>query len=166
MKTQEEYAHEIDEIVRRDVESCQSDWFKIDKEIFMQPKNKNKIFILGTRKTGCDLIILGGTNCDEGSMDWLFGSLGNENFYVCQPQCGAQMLLPRGADQCPECYGYDTLVWVDEDRQEMDTKHLDCLAPMRKLELQEYLSQDVLAIEHSEYYKQLIGEDEWCEEEI
>ena len=56
--------------------------------------------------------------------------------------------------------------WVDEDRQEMDTKHLDCLAPMRKLELQEYLSQDVLAIEHSEYYKQLIGEDEWCEEEI
>lgn len=222
MKTQEEYAREIDEIVRRDVESCQSDWFKIDKEIFMQPKNKNKIFILGTRKTGCDLIILGGTNCDEGSMDWLFGSLGNENFYVCQPlsfyksqreiqkvnplyafkvatayfreqgmipvfedancrlmkkgvqhgdwvrctQCGAQMLLPRGADQCPECYGYDTLVWVDEDRQEMDTKHLDCLAPMRKLELQEYLSQDVLAIEHSEYYKQLIGEDEWCEEEI
>lgn len=58
---------------------------KRDKEIFMQPKNKNKIFILGTRKTGCDLIILGGTNCDEGSMDWLFGSLGNENFYVCQP---------------------------------------------------------------------------------
>lgn len=71
-----------------------------------------------------------------------------------------------GDEQCPECYGYDTLVWVDEDRQEMDTKHLDCLAPMRKLELQEYLSQDVLAIEHSEYYKQLIGEDEWCEEEI
>lgn len=67
------------------VESRQSDWFKIDKEIFMQPENKNKAFILGTRKTGCDLIILGGTNCDEGSMDWLFGSLGNENFYVCKP---------------------------------------------------------------------------------
>lgn len=71
MKTQEEYALEIDEIVRRDVESRQSDWFKIDKEIFMQPENKNKAFILGTRKTGCDLIILGGTNCDEGGMDWL-----------------------------------------------------------------------------------------------
>lgn len=40
MKTQEEYAREIDEIVRRDVESCQSDWFKIDKEIFMQPKKQ------------------------------------------------------------------------------------------------------------------------------
>lgn len=44
MKTQEEYALEIDEIVRRDVESRQSDWFKIDKEIFMQPENKNKAF--------------------------------------------------------------------------------------------------------------------------
>lgn len=32
MKTQEEYTLEIDEIVRRDVESCQSDWFKIDTE--------------------------------------------------------------------------------------------------------------------------------------
>lgn len=63
----------------------QNDWFRIDREIFMQPENRNKIFILGTRKTGCDLIILGGTNCNEGSMDWLFGSLGNENFYVCQP---------------------------------------------------------------------------------
>lgn len=73
------------EIVLRDVESCQSDWFLIDQEIFMLPENRNKAFILGTRKTGCDLIILGGTNCDEGSMDWLFGSLGNENFYVCQP---------------------------------------------------------------------------------
>lgn len=81
----EEYAREIEGIILRDVESCQGDWFNIDKEIFMQPENENKAFILGTRKTGCDLIILGGTNCDEGSMDWLFGSLGNENFYVCQP---------------------------------------------------------------------------------
>lgn len=76
MKTQEEYALEIDEIVRRDVESRQSDWFKIDKEIFMQPENKNKAFILGARKTGCDLIILGGTNCDEGGMDWLIIQVG------------------------------------------------------------------------------------------
>ena len=77
MKTQEEYAREIDEIVLRDVESCQSDWFKIDKEIFMLPENKNKIFILGTRKTGCDLIMLGGTNCNEITMDRVFGCLGN-----------------------------------------------------------------------------------------
>lgn len=33
MKTQEEYAREIDEIVRRDVESCQIDWFKIDIDV-------------------------------------------------------------------------------------------------------------------------------------
>ncbi len=85
MKTQEEYAREIDEIVRRDVENYQSDWFKIDKEIFMLPENKNKTFILGTRKTGCDLLILGGTNCDEGHLDWIFGCLGNKKFYVCQP---------------------------------------------------------------------------------
>ena len=85
MKTQEEYAREIDEIVRRDVDSCQSDWFDIDKEIFMLPENKDKIFILGTRKTGCDLLILGGTNCNEGTLDRIFGCLGNEKFYVCQP---------------------------------------------------------------------------------
>lgn len=42
MKTQEEYAREIDEIVRRDVENCQSDWFNIEKETFMLPENKNK----------------------------------------------------------------------------------------------------------------------------
>ena len=70
MKTQKEYAYKIGEIVLRDVESCQSDWFLIDQEIFMLPENRNKAFILGTRKTGCDLIILGGTNCDEGSMEW------------------------------------------------------------------------------------------------
>ena len=51
----------------------------------MQPENKNKAFILGTRKTGCDMIVLGGTNCSGSNMDWLFGCLGNENFYVCQP---------------------------------------------------------------------------------
>lgn len=85
MKTQEEYAREIDEIIRRDVENNQTDWFDIDKKIFMLPENKNKVFILGTRKIGCDLIILGGTNCNESSMNWVFGGIGNENFYVCRP---------------------------------------------------------------------------------
>ena len=59
MKTQEEYAREIDEIVRRDVKYNQNDWFNMDKEIFMLPANKNKSFVLGTRETGCDLLILG-----------------------------------------------------------------------------------------------------------
>lgn len=85
MKTQEEYAREIDEIVLRDVENHQTDWFDTDKKIFMLPENKNKTFILGTRKTGCDLLMLGGTNCDESYLDGVFGCLGNEKFYVCQP---------------------------------------------------------------------------------
>lgn len=58
--------------------------------------------------------------------------------------CGAQMLLPCGADKCPECSSEGTLTWVDEDKQEMDAKHLDCLVPIRKLELQEYLSPEIL----------------------
>lgn len=84
MKTQEEYAREIDEIILRDVKSCQSDWFNIDKEIFMLPENKNKPFILGTRKTGCDLLMIGSI-IDELSLDRVFGCLGNERFYFCQP---------------------------------------------------------------------------------
>lgn len=52
-----------------------------------------------------------------------------------------------GADKCPECSSKDTLMWVDKNRQEMDAKHLDCLVPIRKLELQEYLSPDILKME-------------------
>lgn len=62
--------------------------------------------------------------------------------------CGARMLLPCGADKCPECSSEGTLMWVDENRQEMDAKHLDCLVPIRKLELQEYLSPEILKMEH------------------
>lgn len=29
--------------------------------------------------------------------------------------CGAQMLLPCGADKCPECSSEGTLMWIDED---------------------------------------------------
>lgn len=104
MKTQEEYAREIDEIVSRDVESCQSDWFKIDKKTFMLPENKNKIFILGTRKTGCDLLILGGTNCNEGCLDRVFGCLGNEKFYVCQPIAFYQTL--QNIQERPALYAF------------------------------------------------------------
>lgn len=37
-------------------------------------------------------------------------------------QCGAQMLLPCGADKCPECGENGTLRWVDEEKQEIDAK--------------------------------------------
>lgn len=59
--------------------------FLCNEYIVMLPENKNKVFILGTRKTGCDLIVLDGTNCNEDNMDRIFGYLGNKNFYVCQP---------------------------------------------------------------------------------
>lgn len=85
MKTQEEYALEIDRIVLRDVESCRIDWFGVDRRVFMLPENRGKVFILGTRNTGCDLIVLGGTNCNEATLNRVFGCLGNEKFYVCQP---------------------------------------------------------------------------------
>lgn len=77
--------------------------------------------------------------------------------------CGAQMLLPCGADKCPECSSKDTLMWVDENRQEMDAKHLDCLVPIRKLELQEYLSPEILKMEHISGIKVADPEDnyEW-----
>lgn len=47
-----------------------------------------------------------------------------------------------------ECSSEGTLMWVDEDKQEMDAEHLDCLAPICKLELQEYLSPEILKMEH------------------
>lgn len=85
MKTQEEYALEIDRIILRDVESCRSDWFGVDRKVFMLEENRGRAFILGTRNTGCDLIILGGTNCNETVLNRVFGCLGNEKFYVCRP---------------------------------------------------------------------------------
>lgn len=86
MKTQEEYAFDIDDIVRRDVGQCRDDWFKIDRGIFMDPKNSNKPFILATRETGCDLLVIGGTNCHEEALCSVFGYCRrNKKFYLCQP---------------------------------------------------------------------------------
>lgn len=58
--------------------------------------------------------------------------------------CGAQMLLPCGADKCPECGENGTLRWVDEDKQEMDAKDLDCLGYVRELRIDDYLSPTTL----------------------
>lgn len=85
MKTQEEYVREINEIILRDVKHNQGDWFDIDRETFMLPGNKNKPFILETRKYGCDLLVLGGTNCNENNLNRVFEHLGDENFYICEP---------------------------------------------------------------------------------
>lgn len=58
--------------------------------------------------------------------------------------CGAQMLLPCGADKCPECGENGTLRWVDEERQEIDAKGLDCLGYVRELRVDDYLSPTTL----------------------
>lgn len=58
--------------------------------------------------------------------------------------CGAQMLLPCGAGKCPECGENGTLRWVDEERQEIDAKGLDCLGYVRELRVDDYLSPTTL----------------------
>lgn len=85
LKPQEEYACEVDAIVSRDVTVHQNDWFGIDRKIFMQAENANKSFLLATRSTGCELLMLNGTNFSEGQINRVLGPLGNEHFYVCHP---------------------------------------------------------------------------------
>lgn len=72
-------------------------------------------------------------------------------------QCGAIMLLPCGADQCPECCGCGTLSWIDEARQEMNVDDLgaDVLNTNHTLKPEDYLDPETLAMEFPEYYKQL-----------
>lgn len=55
-----------------------------------------------------------------------------------------KMLLPCGADKCPECGENGTLRWVDEEKQEMDAKDLDCLGYVRELRIDDYLSPTTL----------------------
>lgn len=99
----------------------------------------------GGTNVACEAIV----NPNTGKIiDYFDGSFMHAICSNCENEVGVQMLLPRGADKCPECSSKDTLMWVDENRQEMDAKHLDCLVPIRKLELQEYLSPEILKMEH------------------
>lgn len=50
----------------------------------------------------------------------------------------------READKCPECGENGTLRWVDEEKQEMDAKDLDCLGYVRELRIDDYLSPTTL----------------------
>lgn len=85
-KSQEEYACEIDGIILRYVICHQNDWFKIDRPIFLLPENRNKSFLIATRSTGCELLMLsGGTNFTERQINRILGPLGNERFYICHP---------------------------------------------------------------------------------
>lgn len=85
-----------------------------------------------------------------------------EGDYVICSQCGKKMLLPYGADQCPECYGYGTLDWVDSENQEASIadfsdevlEHSD-----RELKMEDYLDPETLAIEYPDYYRELKKEN-------
>lgn len=46
--------------------------------------------------------------------------------------------------KCPECGENGTLRWVDEEKQEMDAKDLDCLGYVRELRIDDYLSPTTL----------------------
>lgn len=85
-----------------------------------------------------------------------------EGDWVVCSQCGKRMILPYGADQCPECYGYGTLDWVDNEKQEASIddfnesllEHSD-----RELKLEDYLDPETLAIEYPDYYRELKKEN-------
>lgn len=74
-------------------------------------------------------------------------------------QCGATMLLPCGAGQCPECCGCGTLSWVDDNRQECDIDELrsDIEHTNKSLKPEQYLAPETLANEYPDNYKQLTG---------
>lgn len=55
-----------------------------------------------------------------------------------------RIYVPCGADKCPECGENGTLRWVDEERQEIDAKGLDCLGYVRELRVDDYLSPTTL----------------------
>lgn len=74
-------------------------------------------------------------------------------------QCGKIMLLPYGADQCPECCGYGTLDWADEsqesDIETLESKGYTLKKVDKKLKLEDYLDPDTLAIEYPDYYRKI-----------
>lgn len=75
-------------------------------------------------------------------------------------QCGKLMLLPYGADQCPECCGYGTLDWADDAIQETNDAELKAIGYKlkdsgKKLKLEDYLDVETLAIEYPDYYRKI-----------
>lgn len=86
----------------------------------------------------------------------IYNDISHGDWVKCS-QCGAIMLLPCGADQCPECCGCGTLSWMDEARQEMNVIDLgtDVFDTHRTLKLEDYLDPETLSIEFPEYYQHL-----------
>lgn len=58
--------------------------------------------------------------------------------------CERMMLVPCGADKCPECGISGCLSWVDDERQEMDVENLDTYDTKFRLSPEDYLSEELL----------------------
>lgn len=83
--TQDQYAEEIDAIVRQEVLSFSTDWFEIDRTTFMKPENKNLGFIFATRDSGFDILFLEGQGFNENNINRILG-LNQQHFYICYPR--------------------------------------------------------------------------------
>lgn len=79
-----------------------------------------------------------------------------EGDWVRCTQCGKLMLLPFGAEQCPECCGDETLAWADENNQEATIEQVgETEYVNRELKLEDYLTPDTLSCEYPDYYRKL-----------
>lgn len=85
MKTKEELVSMIDAIVNRDVISNHVDWYEIDKRMFIKKYETNNIFVLSTRKTGCDLFIFEEHCFNLNMINRLLGFYGISKFYLFYP---------------------------------------------------------------------------------
>ena len=70
--------------------------------------------------------------------------------------CGRRMLLPFGAERCPECGCDGTLRWVDSDEVASMKGFGDVRQSERKLEPYEYLMVDKLKELHPEIYQRMV----------
>jgi hypothetical protein len=94
----------------------------------------------------------------------IYPGIPSGDFVTCNG-CGETMVLPCGADQCPECCCDDGLEWVREDSQEVSWSLLQDKLTMwgffslrlssKKLKPEDYLSPDTLASEFPDYYREL-----------
>ena len=74
--------------------------------------------------------------------------------------CGKTMLVPYGADMCPECTCEGSLQWVDDSKQEATIETVGETEPSeRELKMEDYLCCDTLAFEYPDYYDELRKEN-------
>lgn len=89
----------------------------------------------------------------------VYKGIAEGDWVVCS-QCGKKMLLPYGADKCPECGGCGTLDWADESNQEANIKEfseMELVHSEMDLELEDYLAPETLDVCFNDYYQYLMN---------